>query len=846
MDPTAGDFIGNQVLAWTPLRFTVEFLKRLRAEQDKLANIPTVRQAIAMAKLMVTMYHRKASLLPLDFINAAVLTTPVEDQAIARRIATEILFPAERPARPAGPRAAAGGNPPVKDLLASTDEFMADLLGDLASAGLDLDGGDGAVDVLDQAIQAIDDTTAFVDDLYARAARGESPASEVATFFEHRGGFSELLLHGIASIPAAVEHARRAVQRDANTLSPREIQACGGMGLAGDVMANASNPWVTTTARFVARDPGFTRSLDEVLAGEDVAAAARTLDHLARAGFNPAVAKDMVQRLVERARDLFDVAGIAKVTGSLPPFDVPRIVGATLARDPASTFATARALDAAHGSDTSGAAWDQWRAAHPSPTVPDLFQAQVPRDAWATALRDAVQQEIRRITAAREGTPAALARLARTLHDLGTSAAVAPCKVALDENAATTGRQALDASGDTREFLDTLRDIVDGAVPVPDQDALQAAMAKNVPVDAVLAIIGSTFDVLKRMYEQGGASYKRYASMLDKLPKLGYDQMEQLERIAVGGHDAKGMAALGLHDLGMALDIATRLGGSAVQAMAGSLTAGPGENLLLQWFTHRARIPKEVRDLVRRLTRDTLVTLALDLVARHRGTSEKGIVPSNQIRPYLDGDELDNVDIDATIENIIGAGKTPDMITSDDLLVTNTQKGRAALCFLLDISGSMSGEKLASCALCTVMVIGKLQPEEVAVALFESNTHVVKAFDQERELGEVADELLDLHARGGTRAQRALEWARGQLVDNDAEYKACFMLTDCEFFEGEAISRELEPLGSNQVRFVLAVHGAYNQQTCKRMLDTTRGELLPLTSYKRMPQAIAELLERIG
>ena len=848
-DPTTGDFIGNQVLHWSPLRFAVEFSARLRKQETKLSNVPTVRQPVAMARLMTTMYYRKASLTPLDFINAAVLTTPVEDQEIARQVANSILFPVERAPKQPGSARPATGSPPVKDMLAATDQFMDELLDDLASAGLSVDGimDDASGDMLDKVIDDIDASTQFIDEIYDAAERGDSPGGDIANFFEHRGGYTELMLHGIDTMPKAVNHAKQVMQRDGGTLTPGEIQACAGMGLAGELAAQAPNPWISLAARFCTGDPDVRKDLDTVLAGEDAGTAARTLDYLTRVGFDPAMASQLVQQLVERARNLFDIAEITKVTGRLPPFDVQRVVEASLERDASSTFATARALDVAHGSSITSTAWNRWSANHPEPTIPELAGAQACTPGWNRALEGATRREMARVAGEHAGTAGGLARLARSLHDLATGAQVQACQRGFDASAVLSASAALDAAGDVREFLDTLREIVDGSIPLPDQDVLNQGMAKHVPIDAMMEIMGNDFEVLKRLYERGKGSFKRYASMINRIGKLGYDQAEQLARTAMENNDGKGLGALAHHDLGMTFDIATRLGGDAVNAVAGALAAGPGENLLLQWFTHRAKIPPGVRDMVRRLTRDTLVTLALDLVARHRGTSEKGVVPSNQLRPYLDGDELDHVDIDATIENIISAGKSLDTLTSDDLLVVNTQKGRAALCFLLDISGSMSGAKLASCALCTVMLVGKLQPEEVAIALFESNTHVVKAFDQERDIDELADELLDLHARGGTQAQRALEWGRTQLVDNDAEFKACFLLTDCEFFEDQkTIARELEPLPANQVHFVLAVHGAYNKKTCNMMLDTTRGELLPLSSYKRMPQAIAEMLERIG
>ncbi|MHA1534276.1 MAG: hypothetical protein ACTSP8_06040 [Promethearchaeota archaeon] len=88
-----GDFDGNRVLDWNPITFTVEFIYRMRRTQKRLLNIPSTRQAVAIPKLLTAMYYRKNNLLHEDFITAAVITTPIEDQDIAKEIAKEILFP---------------------------------------------------------------------------------------------------------------------------------------------------------------------------------------------------------------------------------------------------------------------------------------------------------------------------------------------------------------------------------------------------------------------------------------------------------------------------------------------------------------------------------------------------------------------------------------------------------------------------------------------------------------------------------------------------------------------------------------------------------------------------------
>src|SRR5262249_4341381 len=152
-------------------------------------------------------------------------------------------------------------------------------------------------------------------------------------------------------------------------------------------------------------------------------------------------------------------------------------------------------------------------------------------------------------------------------------------------------------------------------------------------------------------------------------------------------------------------------------------------------------------------------------------------------RPYRAGDELDQLDVEGTLEGLALSGKTLDAIGHEDLVVADSASGRAGFGGLIDISGSMSGKDLAVCASAVVMLLGRLRSEEVAVALFESNTHVVKRFSEHRELDAVASELLELRATGGTRVDMALRFIADQFESAaEQERRVLFLLSDFCFF----------------------------------------------------------------
>jgi Mg-chelatase subunit ChlD len=325
--------------------------------------------------------------------------------------------------------------------------------------------------------------------------------------------------------------------------------------------------------------------------------------------------------------------------------------------------------------------------------------------------------------------------------------------------------------------------------------------------------------------------------------------MQELMQLALKNNNLQGLGVLAHQNMGNAFKAAGEVGGGeAQQKLAESLSAGPGDNLLLQWFKHRHNIPNKVKNFVRNLVKDALIKIALNMVSNQRGSGEKGLIPTNKLRTFIEGDDMDLIDVDASIENIVMQGKSLEMITVDDLMVMESEKGRVSICFLLDISGSMSGMKLAACSIAVMVLIGSLRTEEVAICFFESNTHIVKEFGDEKELEDVADELMDLSARGGTRVQAALKWGASQLEQTNVEMKVCFLLTDCMFSESqEQIRKEMEAYVDQKVKFILGVNTkSYTKKYAEWILEKTNGEIVYILKIPDIPKVLSETLEKLG
>ncbi len=353
--------------------------------------------------------------------------------------------------------------------------------------------------------------------------------------------------------------------------------------------------------------------------------------------------------------------------------------------------------------------------------------------------------------------------------------------------------------------------------------------------------LGQPLEQLAQLIRDNNQDAERFKRLIDKIKMIPPDLLKELCDKSFGDMNLCGMAAL------LAIDMGNAAGLVPEQFAADSMGykgIGGGMNLLKQWFDGRGKLTDSLRAHVKELARNALTELAFDWIARGSGSAEMGLVPQNRARPFRAGDELDQLDLEATLDGVISQGKQLEQVTEEDLFVPIKSKGQAALCVLLDISGSMGGRELANCAISVVMLLGRLAPQEIAVTLFESDTHVIKGFNQERELDEVTDRLLELAATGGTRVDAALRWAYEQFEEvPEAEFRLLFLLSDFEFFESPRDLEQLtQALASQNVRYLGAAHGHYSKKTAEVFQQVLGGQLIKLRNLDVVPGLLMDAI----
>jgi Mg-chelatase subunit ChlD len=345
------------------------------------------------------------------------------------------------------------------------------------------------------------------------------------------------------------------------------------------------------------------------------------------------------------------------------------------------------------------------------------------------------------------------------------------------------------------------------------------------------------------MIDEGEKSYERFARLVEN-EGPSEENTKKLAEAALRKNNRGALAALGLHNIKWTIQAARELGEDPDRVIS-SLSGGPGSNLLVQWFTHRDAVPDGVKESLRRLARDVLVQYAVGLGKELIGDRSRGVLEGETLRSYIAGDDPSLIDLEETVENVVMQGKAAPLVSTEDFTVRETIHGRRAVALLVDISGSMQGEKLTWCSIAAAMLAYALRPDELALAFFESDTHVVKSFTDKMEIEEIADELLNLRSRGGTMLNAGLDWMTEQLRQIGHRRKNALVLTDAGIFDLEECAggcRMLSALHSSVTWFV--PEADFDQSQADVLAKWSQGSMVRLhQNWKQFPMLIREALK---
>lgn len=849
-------FLHDEVEEWTPIGFAIELTRRLRRHAG-IACIPSLRATLAIPRLLTARYARTRRLTPRDYLDAAVLTTPYEDQAIAEAVARELLFPRAEQAGPA--RTSTGTEKkalPAKGKPAAPDA-MQNVLGDLAALDVELDALDDLAD-LEAMIESEAAASASEPDpfelferLYSSAVPAERALGELVVLF---GGAAEMASASARTIPAVRALVRERLLGAVGALTPAHVLHACAAGLGEEIAHEARAPWeIAGLLAGLGRDALLREHTADLARSAVPRDLGTTLRFLAPHAVDT---KAFRRAALARPSDLSEHADL--LIGLEEWVDPPREMVARSAREnPRRAMVAARTLQQRFGHGLEKDVLEAWvKGLGREPTLRELVDVavDVPRygklvtaalETYVIEMREEVDEEPEHELGGTDADatpplPHALAAAVVLARDL--SATQVPAAVRASRSLAT---EALCSVTIAPHFLPLLDAFLELAIVPDDLERLvTAASGLGIDPNEVYDRIGQALEQLRAMILGGSHDADRYGRLVDRIQGIPDELLGELAACACESSNLEAIASLLAIDLGGA---SAAVGEELTMQALGYKGIGGGANLLKQWFDARRELVDPLRAKIKAVAKEALVDLAFDWLGKGGGDADRGLVPQQRTRAFRPGDDVDLLDLDASLERLIESGRGLDDAREEDLVVAESVRGQAAISVLIDISGSMSGPDLAMCSIAVVMLLGKLRSDEVSLAYFESDTHVVKRFADEADLDAIADQLLDLSARGGTCVDRALRFVETEMSGVEAPLRVLFLLSDFAFSESPSDVAKLgQAIAAHGVTLLAAAHGYVMKPTRDALLGAIGGEEVALKNVKELPAILVEVLGRVA
>lgn len=368
----------------------------------------------------------------------------------------------------------------------------------------------------------------------------------------------------------------------------------------------------------------------------------------------------------------------------------------------------------------------------------------------------------------------------------------------------------------------------------------------EMPEEEIAELIEPAYEALKKYVKKSQSSLEKIQELINKVKnELNFEKILELIKLALGSDNREALAALAHFNLEQTLEAAKSVKGKqGMEKIISCLKGGGAESLIKQWFLHRDKIPIFLKDKIKEIAKYMLIELGIIYSRSYLGSFTSGIIQTNLNRPYENGDAFEDIDLESTMYNLLEKGKNVDHITYDDFYVNISTSDQRSLCIEMDISESMTGEKLAYMAICVTMLVYSIRKNELGIVLFEKDTHVLKEFNQKVDLEELADSLLSMRSKGTTFVEKALQWARDQFKNAyKSRHKINIMFSDAEIYDIPNAAKILRVFKSLGVDFILVCpEKQYNMRESEKILKLAGGQLITVKNWENFPKLITNII----
>jgi Mg-chelatase subunit ChlD len=198
----------------------------------------------------------------------------------------------------------------------------------------------------------------------------------------------------------------------------------------------------------------------------------------------------------------------------------------------------------------------------------------------------------------------------------------------------------------------------------------------------------------------------------------------------------------------------------------------------------------------------------------------------------------DEIDLDATLAALV---EHP-LPTDDDIMVRERRRTRREVALLIDVSGSMRGERIRTAAATVGALAAELEGDSLAVVAFWSDAAVLAHLGDHRPPRALLEEMLRISARGLTNVGFPLQVAAGELARGTGRDRRAVLLSDCVHNAGPDPRGLVAALPRLDV--VLDTSGENDPELARDLARLGRGRLAVARTYRDIAPGIARIFDR--
>ncbi|WP_252440214.1 vWA domain-containing protein [Pseudonocardia humida] len=260
------------------------------------------------------------------------------------------------------------------------------------------------------------------------------------------------------------------------------------------------------------------------------------------------------------------------------------------------------------------------------------------------------------------------------------------------------------------------------------------------------------------------------------------------------------------------------------------VTGGPATRRALDELLEDVVPDREVAAMAQRIGRRLAISRRPRADRPDRGAGKLASVPYRY--------RSDDIDLDRTIE-VLTERPVPE---DTDVVVRERMRSRRAVVLVVDVSGSMRGEKVRIAAATVAALSADLSGhgDQLALVAFWSDAALVKPLGGHVPPGRLLDRLLRIPARGLTNVRFALEVAHAELSRSSARRRSAVLLSDAVHNAGP----DPRPFARRfpELHVMLETDGEHDLPLGADLARLGHGRFAPVATHRDVAPALNRLL----